>query len=182
MSEARHMAAFVIMLGIHRRDETGCYRSVRNGNLMGNGNLLLELGELNLKHTILEISGGFGLINAGDIERPGHLAVAALPADIVAVIVLLVVVVLPLSGKGEIVAIVAQGNIFLFEAGKVGGKFVGRAVVLDIDLEAKIACASEGGIKGIQQVIEQLAFFSHKIVASCKWNQTKHDDQSPFMD
>ena len=156
--------------------------SARDRNLMGNGNLFLKFRELDFKHAILEISGGFCLINTSDVEGTSHLAVAALPADIVAVIVLLVIAVFPLGGKGEIVVFVAQGNIFLLEAGKVGGKFVGRAVVFDIDFEAKIACASEGGIKGIQQAIEQLAFFSHKIVASCKWNQTKHDDQSPFMD
>ena len=67
---------------------------------MGNGNLFLKFRELDFKHTILEISGGFCLIYTSDIEGTGHLAVATLPTDIVAVIVLLVIVVLPLSRKG----------------------------------------------------------------------------------
>ena len=171
-----------LIVGLFRKNGMRCYQSARNGNLVGNGNLLLKFGELDLKHPILEVSSSFDFANDSDGEGTRHQAIAALPADIVAVIVLLVIAVFPLGGKGEIVVFVAQGNIFLLEAGKVGSKFLGRAVVFDIDFEAKIACASEGGIKGIQQAIEQLAFFSHKIVASCKWNQTKHDDQSPFMD
>ena len=143
----------------------------------------MEFGELDFQHAVLEISSCPGFVNAGDVEGTGHLAVAALTADVVAFIVLLIIVFLPLGREGEIVVFVAERNILLFEARKVGGKFVGRAVVFDIDFEARSAeCTGEGGIKGIQQAIEQTSFFLHKLITCCKWNQTKHGAQSPFMD
>ena len=57
---------------------------------MGGSCLLMEFRQLDFTHTILEFCCGFALIHIGNVEGTGHLAVAALPADVVALAVLLV--------------------------------------------------------------------------------------------
>ena len=120
--------------------ESGLSACAGNRDLMQGLRLRLSLGQLDFQYAVLEFCRGLGIINTGNVEGTGHLAVAALPTQIVTCLVLLVIVFLPLSGKGQVVVIVAQGYILLFEAGKIGGKFIGCAVVFDIDFEAKAVC------------------------------------------
>ena len=54
--------------------------------------LCLRLGQMDFQYAVLEFCRGLGIINTGNVEGTGHLAVAALPTQIVTCLVLLVIV------------------------------------------------------------------------------------------
>ena len=56
------------------------------------------------------------LVHAGDVKGPGEGAVPALPADILALVVLLVLVFAVLGGDGEDAVLQVQLDVLLLEA------------------------------------------------------------------
>ena len=140
---------------------------------------LRELRHMDAEDAVLVICRRLRVIDVIDVERTAHIALAALAADVVAFLVLLIVARLLFRCNGEVVVFIGQGDVLLAHARKLRGQIVAVAVVLDIDLEfRRMESLHERLIENVHHAIEDVVF-SAQIVAANKWNQTKHN-QNPL--
>ena len=106
-----------------------------NVNRMTRFSLLCGLWHMDGKDTILVLCRAFAFIDVVDVERTAHAALAALAADVVAFLILLVFRLLILRGNRQIVIVVRKGDVFLLEARQLSREVVAVLVVFDINLE-----------------------------------------------
>ena len=140
---------------------------------------------VHMQDAIFELRINAGLIDIVDVEGTAYGAHAALPADVIALVVLITGFTLLLSSYGEITVLIAELYILFLHAGKVCGQLIAVTVILYIHTHTAIRMKARHG--GEEIIIEEWLIENIpdalrsiprcQILTRTKWNQTKHNQQ-----
>ena len=157
-----------------RRPAFSAYPSLLDGDLPALGLGLTLLGQSQLQHAVF-IAGADGVfLNTGDIEGTGEAAHTALPADILAVLILVLRGLIVLGGDGQQAILQVQVNVLLPEAGQVGLQQEVVALILNVGTEGGHLAAvhgEEAALKIIKQAVQTI------IGVTSKGKQTIHNSK-----
>ena len=140
---------------------------------------------IHMQDAIFELRINAGLIDIVDVEGTAYGAHAALPADVIALVVLITGFTLLLSSYSEITVLIAELYIHFLHARHVCRQLIAVTVILHI--YAHTAGRSHPGHSG-EEIIAEEWFIEHipntartiisrQILARTKRNQTKHNQQ-----
>ena len=140
---------------------------------------------IHMQDAIFELRINAGLIDIVDVEGTAYGAHAALPADVIALVVLITGFTLLLSSYGEITVLIAELYILFLHARQICRQLIAVTVILHIDPHTAIGIeARHGG----EEIIMEKWFIEHipdaarsiaccQIFTTAKRNQTKHNQQ-----
>ena len=140
------------------------------------GDLDVLLRQRQAQHAVV-VAGLDALgLDAGDIEAPRVVAVAALAADVA--LVLLLVLVPALGLDGQVVAVDVDGNVLLLHAGQIGLEQVMVALVLNVGLERadvaeEVAVAEECALQRLH--VAERVIGGHVVIVAVR-SQFKHNE------
>lgn len=146
---------------------------------------LCRFRHVHMENAILEFRINPCLIDIIDIEGTAYGTHAAFTADVIALIILVARLALLLGGNGQITVLIAEVYILLLHSRQICGEFIMIAIILHIDPHT---AAGTEVRQGGEEIIMEERFIEHipdtarsitccQILATAKWNQTKHNQQ-----
>lgn len=134
------------------------------------------LRQSQLQHAVVVAAADFFALHVGDVKAAAEGTVGTLPAQVIALVILLLGLSAALGGDGQAVTVDIYGDVLFLHTGQICFQFIVIALILDIGVEpCGVPIAKEGLLKVLQ--IPEGIVHGH-VISTFKRHHIKHTHKS----